>query len=94
MRVDVVGPVCETGDFLARDREIALPEPGALLAIRDAGAYGFSMASNYNLRPRPAEASSTTARPASSAAARPSRTWFEPRSEGFRRTHWSIEGAR
>jgi diaminopimelate decarboxylase len=55
-RVDVVGPVCETGDFLARDRELPLPEPGALLAIRDAGAYGFSMASNYNLRPRPAEA--------------------------------------
>jgi diaminopimelate decarboxylase len=55
-RVDVVGPVCETGDFLARDRELALPEAGALLAVRDAGAYGFSMASNYNLRLRPAEA--------------------------------------
>jgi diaminopimelate decarboxylase len=56
VRVDVVGPVCETGDFLARDRELALPDAGALLAVRDAGAYGFSMASNYNLRPRPAEA--------------------------------------
>jgi diaminopimelate decarboxylase len=55
-RVDVVGPVCETGDFLARDRDLPLPEPGALLAVRDAGAYAFSMASNYNLRPRPAEA--------------------------------------
>ncbi len=55
-RVDIVGPVCETGDFLARDRELALPEAGALLAVRDAGAYGFSMASNYNLRMRPAEA--------------------------------------
>jgi diaminopimelate decarboxylase len=55
-RVDVVGPVCESGDFLARDRELSLPEPGALLAVRDAGAYGFSMASNYNLRFRPAEA--------------------------------------
>jgi len=55
-RVDVVGPVCETGDFLARDRELALPEAGTLLAVRDAGAYGFSMASNYNLRMRPAEA--------------------------------------
>jgi diaminopimelate decarboxylase len=54
-RVDVVGPVCETGDFLARDRELPLPEPGDLLAVRDAGAYGFSMASNYNLRMRPAE---------------------------------------
>jgi diaminopimelate decarboxylase len=55
-RVDIVGPVCETGDFLARDRELPLPEPGALLAVRDAGAYGFVMASNYNLRMRPAEA--------------------------------------
>jgi diaminopimelate decarboxylase len=53
--VDVVGPVCETGDFLARDREIEMPEPGDLLAIRDVGAYGSAMASNYNLRPRPAE---------------------------------------
>lgn len=55
-RLDVVGPVCETGDFLARDRDLPLPEPGDLLAVRDAGAYGFSMASNYNLRMRPAEA--------------------------------------
>jgi diaminopimelate decarboxylase len=55
-RVDVVGPVCETGDFLARDRELSLPQPGTLLAVRDAGAYGFAMASNYNLRLRPAEA--------------------------------------
>jgi diaminopimelate decarboxylase len=55
-RVDIVGPVCETGDFLARDRELALPEAGAVLAVRDAGAYGFSMASNSNLRMRPAEA--------------------------------------
>jgi diaminopimelate decarboxylase len=54
--IDVVGPVCETGDFLARDRELAPPEPGELLAVRDAGAYSFAMASNYNLRPRPAEA--------------------------------------
>jgi diaminopimelate decarboxylase len=55
-RVDVVGPVCETGDFLARGREIESVEVGELLAVRDVGAYGFSMASNYNLRPRPAEA--------------------------------------
>jgi diaminopimelate decarboxylase len=52
---DVVGPICETSDFLARD--IVLPEPaeGELLAVRDAGAYGFAMASNYNFRGRAAE---------------------------------------
>jgi diaminopimelate decarboxylase len=54
-RVDVVGPVCETGDFLARDIELPLAGEGDLLAVRDVGAYGFVMASNYNLRPRPAE---------------------------------------
>ena len=53
--VDVVGPICETGDFLAQDRELPLPEPGDLLAVRTAGAYGFSMALNYNGRRRPAE---------------------------------------
>lgn len=53
--VDVVGPVCETGDFLARGRTLVLPEPGELLAVGTAGAYGFTMASNYNARPRPAE---------------------------------------
>jgi diaminopimelate decarboxylase len=53
--VDVVGPVCETGDFLARDRCLPEVAPGELLAVRDAGAYGFSMSSNYNLRPRAAE---------------------------------------
>lgn len=52
---DIVGPVCESGDFFARDREIAEPGEGDLLAILDAGAYAFSMASNYNFRPRPAE---------------------------------------
>ncbi len=51
---DVVGPVCETGDWLGKDRELAL-SPGDLLAIRSAGAYGFVMSSNYNSRPRPAE---------------------------------------
>jgi len=51
---DVVGPVCETGDFLGKDRELALA-PGDLLAVRSAGAYGFSMSSNYNSRPRAAE---------------------------------------
>lgn len=52
---DVVGPICETGDFLARDRELSYPEPGEALAIGAAGAYGFTMASNYNSRPRAAE---------------------------------------
>ena len=51
---DIVGPVCETGDFLGKDRALAL-ETGDLLAVRSAGAYGFSMASNYNSRNRPAE---------------------------------------
>ncbi|MDE0897848.1 MAG: diaminopimelate decarboxylase [Longimicrobiales bacterium] len=53
--VDVVGPICETGDFLALDREMPVPAEGALLAVRTSGAYGFSMSSNYNGRPRPAE---------------------------------------
>ncbi len=52
---DVVGPICETGDFLARERELPLVKPGELLAVMSAGAYGFVMASNYNSRPRPAE---------------------------------------
>jgi diaminopimelate decarboxylase len=53
--VDVVGPVCESGDFFARDREMAHVEEGELLAILDAGAYGMALSSNYNTRPRPAE---------------------------------------
>ncbi len=52
---DVVGPICETGDFLARDRQMVKPEPGDLIAVMSAGAYGFTMASNYNTRPRAAE---------------------------------------
>jgi diaminopimelate decarboxylase len=52
---DVVGPVCETGDFLARGREMANVMPGDLIAMCTAGAYGFVQASNYNARPRPAE---------------------------------------
>ena len=52
---DVVGPVCESGDFLAQDRPLPPVEPGDLLAVRSAGAYGFVMASNYNARPRAAE---------------------------------------
>lgn len=52
---DVVGPVCETGDFFARDRDMPVVDEGELLAILDAGAYGMALASNYNTRPRPAE---------------------------------------
>jgi diaminopimelate decarboxylase len=52
---DVVGPICETGDFFARDRELPEVTEGELLAILDAGAYGMSLSSNYNTRPRPAE---------------------------------------
>src|SRR5579871_767670 len=52
---DVVGPVCETGDFFARDREMPEVNEEDLLAILDAGAYGMSLSSNYNSRPRPAE---------------------------------------
>jgi diaminopimelate decarboxylase len=52
---DIVGPVCETGDFFARDRELPVVEEEDLLAILDAGAYGMVLASNYNSRPRPAE---------------------------------------
>jgi len=53
-RYDIVGPVCETGDFLGKQRELALQQ-GDLLAVRSAGAYGFTMSSNYNSRPRVAE---------------------------------------
>jgi len=53
--VDVVGPVCESGDFLARDRVLPGVTEGELLAVLDAGAYGTVLGSNYNTRPRPAE---------------------------------------
>jgi diaminopimelate decarboxylase len=53
--VDVVGPICESGDFLAKDRELPRVEPDELVALMSAGAYGFAMASNYNTRPRAAE---------------------------------------
>ena len=52
---DIVGPVCESGDFLARGRELPDVQPGDLLAVHSAGAYGFVMASHYNARPRVAE---------------------------------------
>ena len=54
-KVDVVGPVCESADFFAQDRDVALLRDGDLLAIMSAGAYGFSLSSNYNSRPRVAE---------------------------------------
>jgi len=54
-RYDVVGPICESGDFLARERPLPPLAPGDLLAVMGTGAYGFVMASNYNARPRPAE---------------------------------------
>jgi len=53
--VDVVGPICETGDFFARDRDLPIAQEGDLLALLDTGAYGMVLASNYNTRPRPAE---------------------------------------
>ena len=55
-KIDIVGPVCESGDFFALDREMPEVQEGDLLAIMSAGAYGFVMASNYNSRPLPAEA--------------------------------------
>ena len=54
-KIDIVGPVCESGDFLAKDRSFPSLEEGDLLAVRSAGAYGFAMSSNYNGRPRAAE---------------------------------------
>ena len=51
----MVGPICESGDFLARDRRMPDFQPGELLAVATAGAYGFVQASNYNSRPRAAE---------------------------------------
>jgi diaminopimelate decarboxylase len=53
--VDVVGPICETGDFLAKDRRLPILSSGSMLAVMSAGAYGFTMSSNYNSRPRAAE---------------------------------------
>ncbi|MBI4644680.1 MAG: diaminopimelate decarboxylase [Deltaproteobacteria bacterium] len=55
VKASLVGPICESGDFLAKDREMAAFQPGELVAVMSAGAYGFSMSSNYNARPRVAE---------------------------------------
>jgi diaminopimelate decarboxylase len=52
---DVVGPICESGDFLARGRPVPDVAPGAVLAVLTCGAYGYTMASHYNSRPRPVE---------------------------------------
>ena len=61
-KVDVVGPVCESGDFFARDRALPPLKPNDLVVLLDAGAYGMSQTSNYNTRPRPAEVLVTGAR--------------------------------
>jgi diaminopimelate decarboxylase len=55
IKVDIVGPICESGDYLGQDRELSLLSQGEYIAVRSAGAYGFTMASNYNSRPRAAE---------------------------------------
>ena len=55
VKADIVGPVCESADFFAKDREVDSYEPGELMAIMSAGAYGFSMSSNYNSRPKVCE---------------------------------------
>ena len=52
---DIVGPICESGDFLAKDREVNSVHQGDMLAVMSTGAYGFTMSSNYNSRPRVAE---------------------------------------
>ncbi len=54
-KADIVGPICESGDFFAKDRDVEPFEPGELMAIMSSGAYGFSMSSNYNSRPRVSE---------------------------------------
>ena len=53
--VDIVGPICESGDFLAQGRTLGRSEPGDVLAVLKCGAYGFAMSSQYNTRPRAAE---------------------------------------
>ncbi len=55
LQADIVGPLCESGDFFARDRDMPDVQPGDLLAVLTVGAYGFVLSSNYNTRPRPAE---------------------------------------
>ena len=52
MTADIVGPICESGDFLAKGRDVEMLDPGDLMAVMSAGAYGFSMSSTYNSRPK------------------------------------------
>jgi len=66
---EVVGPVCESSDVVGRDRELPPLQAGDLVAIMDAGAYGFAMASNYNRRPLPAEVLVDTVSPGEDAGA-------------------------
>jgi len=54
-KADIVGPICESGDFFAKERNVAKVKEGDYLAVMSSGAYGFSMSSNYNSRPRAAE---------------------------------------
>jgi diaminopimelate decarboxylase len=82
--VDVVGPICESGDFLARDRILPPVKAGDVLAVGSAGAYGFSMSSNYNSRPRPAE---VLVRGSSHAVIR-ARETYEDLLRGERRDPW------
>src|SRR5262249_431326 len=83
-KIDVVGPVCESGDFFALDREMPALHEGDLLAIMSAGAYGFVMASNYNSRPLPAEA---LVRGDTFALIRKRQTW-EDLVSGEKETEW------
>ncbi|MFX1312945.1 MAG: diaminopimelate decarboxylase family protein, partial [Promethearchaeota archaeon] len=55
LKYDIAGPICESGDILGKERELTKLKEGDYLAILDTGAYGYSMSSNYNSRPRPAE---------------------------------------
>ncbi len=74
--VDIVGPICEGADFLAKDRSIPPVQRGDLMAVFTAGAYGFTMASNYNARPRARRSSSPATNSRSSAGGRPTKTWW------------------
>lgn len=86
---DVVGPVCETGDYLARDRRLPALNPGDLLAVFSAGAYGMAMSSNYNSRPAPRRYWLTATRTGSSAGARRSTTWSAASVRSIERSPWS-----
>jgi len=79
--VDVVGPICEGADFLAKDRPLPPVQRGDLICVFTAGAYGFTMSSNYNARPAPQRSSSRGTISASSAAAKPIKTWSPRRSD-------------